>query len=732
LSTKSYFVLITIGLFCISCSKKNPSNTVDNNLIPSSIIINSGNNQTARVGSNVSTAPSVVVKNSNGYPLGGITVVFSIGSGEGILTDSIQITDTNGIAIVGLWTLGDEKEENSLIAKIQNSENLITTFNANSRWPYWNVLIYMAADNDLSISGIEDIDEIEMAGIDAEVNVIIQAEFNPYMLSLYGCNSSCFNRPNFNTFRYIVKNDGNEVTGPNGEAIDIGNMNMTDPLVLRNFVEWSTENHPAEKTLLILWNHGGGYTGLIQDVTSSTDMMSISDLRVALNGINNIDIIDFDMCLMASYETLMALNGLTQYVVFSENTVPGEGNPYTELINSIQTNSASNGESIAKLISNEFYQSYIGSRSSITVSAYDMNVITDLYLSISNIASYLKTRTDTLYGVLYDATENSQSFENSSLKDIGDLFGILKNDINDNAVKENITEVINAITGSNQLRNYYISGTSSDAINVDRSTGLSIFSPSPNDHLPNNGPGSFEYYQSLFPNDEWSLFLFNWTSEMNSLTVIDQGSNRFEAYLVWDPVAINSQVDIDFFVLEPNGNLYAPHLGSISPNGSFTNDSYYDNVNLEGYYTNRYIQVGEYKFYALLYSDPYNFQPEYDLAYRNDQTSEFQWLYDPDFPKLSFESSWTKDPYPTFEKVELGYYSDFHYVALLTVESEETQKIFSDNLISLTDKLKQSNASLNENHPSSAQLRSLKNLIKSEENKSIHENRSFKAPIIKF
>ncbi|HEV8508873.1 MAG TPA: hypothetical protein VGQ48_00315 [Gemmatimonadales bacterium] len=60
--------------------------------------------------------------------------------------------------------------------------------------PFWTVLVYMAADNNLAIPGILDIDEMEAAGLDPEVQVLVQAEFNPTQLGLYGCNASCFNR----------------------------------------------------------------------------------------------------------------------------------------------------------------------------------------------------------------------------------------------------------------------------------------------------------------------------------------------------------------------------------------------------------------------------------------------------------------------------------------------------------------------------------------------------------
>ena len=107
---------------------------------------------------------------------------------------------------------------------------------------------------------------------------------------------------------------------------------------------------------------------------------------------------------------------------------------------------------------------------------------------------------------------------------------------------------------------------------------------------------------------------------------------QLETYLVWDNNAIAAGADVDFWVLEPDGNLYIPALGSVSPNGTFSSDSRDAGVNFEGYLTNRYVQVGEYKIYANLWTDPQDFRPQYDLAYRTDQTADFQLLYAPNFP----------------------------------------------------------------------------------------------------
>ncbi len=65
-----------------------------------------GNNQRAEAGSPVPLAPSVRVTNAAGQPVAGYAVNFVVTRGGGTVTGSSQVTNADGIARVGSWTLG--------------------------------------------------------------------------------------------------------------------------------------------------------------------------------------------------------------------------------------------------------------------------------------------------------------------------------------------------------------------------------------------------------------------------------------------------------------------------------------------------------------------------------------------------------------------------------------------------------------------------------------------------
>ena len=190
-------VLLAGALACGGSEPAGPSPQPDNN--PASLAATAGGNETVRVATAVGTLPAVVVKNQAGGVLAGVSVTFSVEAGGGTVTGSTLVTDASGLARVGSWTVGSGAGENRLKAAVTANPNLTTTFTVTARWPYWAIMVYMAADNDLAIQGILDIDEMEAAGVDPEVRVVVQAEFSPTNLALdYGCNAACFNRPNFN------------------------------------------------------------------------------------------------------------------------------------------------------------------------------------------------------------------------------------------------------------------------------------------------------------------------------------------------------------------------------------------------------------------------------------------------------------------------------------------------------------------------------------------------------
>ena len=77
------------------------------------ITINAGNSQSATVGTAVAIPPSVLVNTTDGTPVNGASVIFTVTSGGGTVSVETVTTGSNGIATVN-WILGSAPGTNTL------------------------------------------------------------------------------------------------------------------------------------------------------------------------------------------------------------------------------------------------------------------------------------------------------------------------------------------------------------------------------------------------------------------------------------------------------------------------------------------------------------------------------------------------------------------------------------------------------------------------------------------
>lgn len=85
---------------------------------PASVTALSATQQTALVGTLVSSAPSVVVRDAGGSPVANATVTFAVTSGGGQLTGASQTTNAQGVATVTSWRVGPSPGTNTVSASI--------------------------------------------------------------------------------------------------------------------------------------------------------------------------------------------------------------------------------------------------------------------------------------------------------------------------------------------------------------------------------------------------------------------------------------------------------------------------------------------------------------------------------------------------------------------------------------------------------------------------------------
>lgn len=104
---------------------------------------------------------------------------------------------------------------------------------------------------------------------------------------------------------------------------------------LADFLTFCKDEYPADHSILVLWDHGGGPFGYGND-SIYDGQFTLADIRQVLESVYGpdskdkaFDIIGFDACLMSTLEVTHALDGFADYYVLSEEIEPGDGWDYT-------------------------------------------------------------------------------------------------------------------------------------------------------------------------------------------------------------------------------------------------------------------------------------------------------------------------------------------------------------------------------------------------------------------
>ena len=160
------------------------------------------------------------------------------------------------------------------------------------------IMVYMIGSDLESTDGsaTDDLNEMISADLGKHVKIVVETG---------GCSA---------WQNDLVSSDCNQVwtiddDGFNCVVDDAGDGSMTDKDNLTDFISWTAENYPANRYMMIFWDHGGGTAeGYGYDENNDTGSLSILDLNEAMKSSGvKFDIVGFDACLMGTIETAYAI-----------------------------------------------------------------------------------------------------------------------------------------------------------------------------------------------------------------------------------------------------------------------------------------------------------------------------------------------------------------------------------------------------------------------------------------
>ena len=326
----------------------------------------------------------------------------------------------------------------------------------------WALLAYIAGDNNLSNAGLKDIQEMCDVGASQDVYVGIEMDT---VGEHDGSIRYEIGEPDFTgeAHRTVIERLSEKDTG--------------DPTTLTNFLKWGLERFPADNTLAVIWGHGAGFRSQRRDIGfddfgSSLDMSDVENAfrQAGISSDRKLAILGFDACLMNMLEVVHHFRDQVAVVVGSQQTEPGDGWPYDQVLDALKTPGSQRDKA------SQIVDAYIADYKKhgvfdVTQSAVETSRTHDAILAVGQLGSALSARISDWRAGLSRLRVAVQCFEFADYVDLIHLVTLMPRYINDGAI-EVLTQGVAKSTAACVVANGFLGDSVQDA------RGLSIWFPS--------------------------------------------------------------------------------------------------------------------------------------------------------------------------------------------------------------------------------------------------------------
>ncbi|MGB9824255.1 MAG: clostripain-related cysteine peptidase [Candidatus Hydrothermia bacterium] len=424
----------------------------------------------------------------------------------------------------------------------------------------WTIAFYMAGDNDLAPMLDEDLEEIRLAKIERDINVVILADRGWFS-----------EHPE--TYIY-VKRDTFLV-----EVLNLGNLDTGQGATLAFFINYVLSNYPSQGYGLVFWGHGTSWTkgedplfrSIAFDATSGHSLQVFDGSLRSVIPDNIFTFVIFDACLMGSIEVLWELENKTRYVLASPALVPVTGLEYSSFLKNL-SNFPVDPLNFLTRTCDDYCAYYDSLGRSVIMAVYDLNEIDKARATLKDMVSrsYTSTQDELLK---YRLKSMAYSFINPEMWDTMSIlvdFG----DFSELYVKER-ANIIKYSRGTGIYAN---------------TCGLSIFFPL-----------SYETVRSYYP--KYSQLKFQRETDFISLilnTVITTDS------ILYDTVLAEYPKDLKFLKVNLRSRIIKPTLWSYRLDVMGNSGKTFSVYSAVPYFELK-LPPGFYKFELFLVKYPYNF-----------------------------------------------------------------------------------------------------------------------------
>lgn len=282
-------------------------------------------------------------------------------------------------------------------------------------------MVYLDGDNNLESYAIDDFLEMSSVGSTSQMNIVVQFDRSP--LTAWSGGSSDYGDWT-TTKRFFVERG--DLPTASYQVSDLGEANMGSAGTLQSFLEWGMTSYPAANYALVLWDHGGGWVyGVCSDDTSDGDSLLLPEIAQAVTSAESdtgkhIGLMGFDACLMGMTEVAYELRDLTDVVVYSEETEPGQGWAYDKVLGALAADPSMSARQIGAMAVQE-YSNFYGSSGKETLSSVATTDMASLSTALDAFADRLIQIYPTMSSQVRQARSGTEHFEYEMFVDLFDF-----------------------------------------------------------------------------------------------------------------------------------------------------------------------------------------------------------------------------------------------------------------------------------------------------------------------
>ena len=441
----------------------------------------------------------------------------------------------------------------ALLVIISAFPTTLTVGNAESEdsLPEWGFYVYMAGDNTLYEEVTDDLNEMKMVGSNNNLEIVTLTD------QLLGNDSHAY---------HVIKHGVEETTLSEINATWENEIDMGDGETLKDFMVWATTEYPAQRKILVIWDHGSGWKKVAEDQGSH---LTVPEIRKAIEDYREITgdppltMIGFDACLMGMFEIAYELKDQAEMIHGSEAYEPLEGWTYNHLLYKLKQQTT-NSE-LAHYIVNDYIESYrngsVYTSYSVTAAVVDTSKLEDVWDKLEDFSGQINSVLPVYRDqVSYSRDQTQRYDQNPDYRDLYDLAINVENRIPVSDTIKYSRELQNSINDAVIAEDHW---QKPGKLPVERAHGLTIYFPT---------EGAETGYEDLLINDsKWSEFINNFATvmepearflEVNSMSM-DTGTGYNDSVLVSGSYEGNAS-EVRIRLLNSEGNVTNIYNGNIS------------------------------------------------------------------------------------------------------------------------------------------------------------------------